>query len=71
MGSPWGFEPGDITVRTRIWQGDEDTLVPRSWAERLSAAIPDSTLTMLPGEGHYLACGHFDEILAAAVGSAG
>jgi pimeloyl-ACP methyl ester carboxylesterase len=68
MGAPWGFEPAGIVVPTRIWQGDADTLVPPSWAKRLGAAIGGATVTMVEGEGHYLAADRFDEILAAAIG---
>ena len=67
MGTPWGFDPAEISVPTRIWQGDEDTLVPPPWSDRLSAAIPGSTLTVVPGEGHFLANAHLAEILGAAV----
>ena len=67
MGAPWGFDPSGIAVPTRIWQGDDDRMVPPSWAGRLAAAIPGSTLTILLGEGHYLPFTHVDEILAAAV----
>jgi pimeloyl-ACP methyl ester carboxylesterase len=68
MGAPWGFEPAAITAPTRLWQGDADTLVPPAWSEQLNAAIAGSTLTIVPGEGHYVAVGRFDEILAAAAG---
>jgi len=67
MGTPWGFDPADVVVSTRIWQGDEDTLVPPTWSERLSAVIPGSTLTIVPGEGHFLANAHWAEILGAAL----
>ena len=48
MGTPRGFDPAEISV-VRIWQGDEDTSSARGGS--LSAAIPGSTLTVVPGEG--------------------
>ena len=66
MGSSWGFDPAEISVATQIWQGDEDTLVRPEWSERLSATIPGSTLSVVPGEGHFLANAHLAEILGAA-----
>jgi pimeloyl-ACP methyl ester carboxylesterase len=67
MGTMWGFDPSAISVPTRIWQGDEDTLVPPAWSDRLSAVVPGSTLTVVHGEGHFLANTHWAEILGAAV----
>ena len=67
MDAPWGFDPSELAVPTRIWQGDEDRLVPPEWGSRLAAAIAGSDLTAIPGEGHFLPFAHFDEILRAAV----
>jgi pimeloyl-ACP methyl ester carboxylesterase len=67
MGTPWGFDPADIAVPTRIWQGDEDTLVPPAWSARLGDVIAGSRLTVVPGEGHFLPFAHWAELLAAAL----
>ncbi len=63
LDAPWGFDVGGIDVRTRIWQGDHDDLVPTDWARRLHEAIYGSILTPVPGGTHYLATDRWDEIL--------
>jgi pimeloyl-ACP methyl ester carboxylesterase len=35
-----------------IFQGDEDMMVPGSHGRWLHAKIPQSTLRLIPGEGH-------------------
>ncbi len=43
---------GQITVPTAVIVGAEDALTPPAEAERLHAAIPGSTLTVIPDAGH-------------------
>jgi pimeloyl-ACP methyl ester carboxylesterase len=61
--SPWGFAPEEIAVPTLIWHGDRDPAVPFAVAEFFAAAIPRSSLTVYPGEGHLVLWGHAEEIL--------
>jgi pimeloyl-ACP methyl ester carboxylesterase len=63
LDSPWGFDPAVITIPTRIWQGDDDDLVPVDWSRRLHDAIDGSILTVVPKGTHYLAADRWDEIL--------
>jgi pimeloyl-ACP methyl ester carboxylesterase len=65
---PWGFTPEDVQAPTVVWQGDADALVPPHWAETLSARIPGAALRWCPGEGHFLALRHQEEILRDLVG---
>lgn len=60
---PWGFEPSELTVPTRVVQGDADELVPLAWGERLAAAIPGADLTVIPGGTHFLGYEHWDVVL--------
>jgi pimeloyl-ACP methyl ester carboxylesterase len=60
---PWGFAPEDVRVPTEIWQGDADTFIPRAWGETLSKRIPDATLELRPGEGHFLGYVHPSDVL--------
>lgn len=60
---PWGFAPGDIRGAITLWQGDADKLVPPSWAETFAAEIPNATLRLVPGQGHFLAYNRWPEIL--------
>jgi pimeloyl-ACP methyl ester carboxylesterase len=60
---PWGFELADLGGRVSLWQGDQDTLVPPGWAERMARQLPRATLHRVPGAGHFLAYAHYPEIL--------
>jgi pimeloyl-ACP methyl ester carboxylesterase len=61
---PWGFTPDQIRGSVFLWQGDADTLVPHAWAQEFAKSIPDARLRLLPGEGHFLAYKHYQEILS-------
>jgi pimeloyl-ACP methyl ester carboxylesterase len=63
--SPWGFAPEEISVPALIWHGDRDPAVPLAVAEFYASAIPQSSLTVLAGEGHLILWSHAQEILAA------
>ncbi len=71
LGAPWGFRPEDITMAVHLWDGDQNRLIPRTHAQYLARALPQSQLTVCPGEGHLLIVDHMDEILRAALGGAG
>ena len=60
---PWGFAPADLRGAVSIWQGTDDTLVPKQWAETLAREIPNARLHLIDGAGHFLALTHYDEIL--------
>ncbi|MFI8825576.1 alpha/beta fold hydrolase [Streptomyces sp. NPDC053431] len=57
FGTPWGFDPADVTAPVRIWHGELDSLVPPGHGEWLAARIPGATLVRGEGAGHG---GHFD-----------
>lgn len=50
----WGFELREITVPVFLWQGEKDTLVPRTMAEHLAGEIPGCTARFVPGAAHLL-----------------
>jgi pimeloyl-ACP methyl ester carboxylesterase len=52
INSPWGFRLEDIGVRIDIWQGEVDKNVPLNQGKYQHAKIPNSTLTVLPGQAH-------------------
>ncbi len=70
LASGWGFAPEQISQPVQLWQGDADNSVPASWSEWLAARIPRATLTMCPGEGHFLALARYPEIFAALLAAA-
>jgi pimeloyl-ACP methyl ester carboxylesterase len=49
---PWGFELSAITKPVKIWQGDQDLMVPHAHSRWLAKHIPTSELTFIPGQGH-------------------
>jgi pimeloyl-ACP methyl ester carboxylesterase len=61
---PWGFALGDITTPVRIYQGDDDHLVPMAYGERLADELPLGELVRCPGEGHFLAHTRWPEIIS-------
>jgi pimeloyl-ACP methyl ester carboxylesterase len=65
---PWGFELSEIVVPVDFWQGDADRNVPVAHARRQAGEVKQSTLHEFPGEGHFMALDHLEEILQAAIG---
>lgn len=65
---PWGFEPSAITVPTRLWYGEDDTLTPPQMGRYLESQIAGARLTVYPGEGHMAVFTHWPEITAALAG---
>ena len=49
---PWGFDLVAISTPVRIWQGDQDLMVPHAHSYWLEKHIPGSTLNFVPGHGH-------------------
>jgi pimeloyl-ACP methyl ester carboxylesterase len=64
VSSPWGFSPADITVPVYLWHGEDDANVSLSAARHLAETIPNCRARFLPGEGHWLILGHWEEILS-------
>jgi pimeloyl-ACP methyl ester carboxylesterase len=50
----WGFDPEAVAGEVKLWQGELDTLVPRSHGEYLAGKIPNATFELVPGEGHMI-----------------
>ena len=49
----WGFDLGAINCHVRLWHGDADQVIGPSHSEYLQAHLPEASLTIVPGEGHY------------------
>lgn len=60
---PWGFQLEDVACEVRLWQGEEDVLVPRAHAEYLTRRLPNATFELVPGKGHFI-YGYFPAALA-------
>jgi pimeloyl-ACP methyl ester carboxylesterase len=64
----WGFDLSDIKVPVKLWQGDEDLMVPYSHSTWLASKIPTSELTSVKNHGHIsLVAAYRDEVLAQAI----
>jgi pimeloyl-ACP methyl ester carboxylesterase len=59
----WGFALADAGCETRLWQGEDDVLVPRAHCAYLAERLPDARFELIPGAGHALA-DHRHDILA-------
>jgi pimeloyl-ACP methyl ester carboxylesterase len=70
MCAPWGFDPEEVAVPVRIFQGDADTLVPAAWGQVLADRIPGAELTVYPGGGHFICLTQSREILTYLAQSA-
>lgn len=44
--SPWGFEPGEVSVPTALWCNPRDTVTPLNHAEWLAATVPGAALVV-------------------------
>jgi pimeloyl-ACP methyl ester carboxylesterase len=51
---PWGFEPEEVRVEVRLWQGELDVLAPRSHGEYVASRLPNARFELLEGGGHFL-----------------
>lgn len=63
--APYGFDLADIKVPVHLWWGDDDRLVPPDWVGRLAERIPNSTVSIVPGQGHFLMHAEASRVLEA------
>jgi pimeloyl-ACP methyl ester carboxylesterase len=49
---PWGFDLGEISVPTMVWQGSADLMVPFAHGRWLASQLPEASVHLVPGEGH-------------------
>jgi len=50
---PWGFDLAELRgVRTSVWQGSADLMVPFAHGEWLASRLPNATVHLEQGEGH-------------------
>ena len=61
---PWGFRLEEISVPVHIWHGSDDVDTPVAMAKAVAARLPNSHLTICPGEAHMLLFPHWEEILS-------
>lgn len=68
----WGFKPEEIVAHVHVFQGTADEEVPELFGRDLAERLPNNTLHILEGQGHFFPATHqtmlFDlagEILAS------
>ena len=59
----WGFDLQEIGLPIHVWHGDLDRNVPVAHAHHLVETIPEATLHLCPGEGHWTLVDHMRAIL--------
>jgi pimeloyl-ACP methyl ester carboxylesterase len=65
----WGFDIRDIQTPLEIWHGQLDVNMPYHAAEYLDKWIPNSHLTAMPDEGHFIMIKHSSKVLSSLVGA--
>jgi len=60
---PWEFDIRQIRVHVDIHQGSEDRWVPSYFSQYLVKTLPDATLTMIPGQGHFYHMAYAEDTL--------
>ena len=64
---PWGFDLSSINKPVKIWQGDQDFMVPHAHSHWLKKHISTAELTFIPGQGHVtLLVDYTDKVFAQA-----
>ena len=64
---PWGFDLSSIKKPVKIWQGDQDFMVPHAHSHWLKKHISTAELTFIPGQGHVtLLVDYTDKVFAQA-----
>jgi pimeloyl-ACP methyl ester carboxylesterase len=61
----WGFALSDIACEVLLWHGDEDASTPIAMARHVADSVPRCRARFFPGEGHFVAARHWDEIVVA------
>jgi pimeloyl-ACP methyl ester carboxylesterase len=62
----WGVPFAEVHVPVALFHGTDDRSTPLAMATHMAERLPDATLEVLPGEGHFLLATHAERILRAA-----
>lgn len=65
---PWGVRIEEIALAVRLWDGDQNRLVPPSHAQYLAYALPNAQLRVLSGGAYTIIVDHMEEIVREIVG---
>ena len=65
LSRPWGFSLSDVPCDVLLWHGEEDASTPVSMARYVEESLPRCRARYFPGEGHFVAARHWEEIVGA------
>jgi pimeloyl-ACP methyl ester carboxylesterase len=68
LGEPWGFALADVAVPVTLWHGEDDRVVPAEQSRILAEELPDATLRLQPGHGHFLLRELLEDVLGPLAG---
>ena len=60
--SDWGFKISEIDTKTLIYHGEDDKFAPLAMASYLDQQLTNSSLEILPGQGHLAVMGLFERV---------
>lgn len=60
---PWGFDLRQIRIHVDIRQGTDDRWIPPYFSQYLAKTLPDATIEMIPGQGHFYHLAYAEETL--------
>lgn len=66
---PWGFDLAQVRHPVTLWHGDADRHVPVAFGLAVGAALPNCTVRIVPGAGHFMVLHRMSEILRSAAES--
>ena len=67
INAEWGFQLADVKVRIDIWQGEMDKNVPLNQGIYQHEKLPNSTLTVMPGQAHLYLLANWRNVLEKLV----
>jgi pimeloyl-ACP methyl ester carboxylesterase len=68
LARPWRLDLSAVRAPVSFWHGEDDRMIPASASRHLAAAIPGAALHPLPGEGHFMVCLRWPQVLRWLVG---
>ena len=60
---PLAVDLAQVRCPVRLWYGEVDRVTPVAFGRWYAAHLPDATLTVVAGAGHYLALTRWSELL--------
>jgi pimeloyl-ACP methyl ester carboxylesterase len=65
LSRPWGFALSQVACEVLLWHGEEDASTPVAMARHVEQSLLRCRARYFPGEGHFVAARHWDEIVRA------